>query len=703
MAFLKPGTLSGGAFGISFDVDKDPDVSRQVVYNRNERLGLSEQRRRLPIATHRLACLYAVETRAVTIIVGETGCGKSTQLPQYLLETGWGENGKIIACTQPRRVAAMTVAARVAEEVGTRLGETVGYSIRFEDVSSPGTTKVKFLTDGVVVREMMEDPLLSKYSVIMVDEAHERSVASDVLLGLLRKVLSRRPDLRLVIASATLEAEKLKEFFDMRTVKVGNEQQYKEPLIISISGRTHPVQVHYLEEPAPNYLKACVETVLEIHREGTPGDVLVFVTGQYDCERAVEMVNEEVHKRRRQDSGLKLMPVMLYSGLPARDQLKALQPPPRKFRKVVFATNIAETSVTIEGVVFVIDCCFAKARSYNPLTGLDALITAPISKASATQRAGRAGRVRPGHCFRLTTEADFDSKLREATVPEVQRSDLTSTVLQLKSLGVDNLMKFKWIDTPPAEAMIRALEHLSALGTLDNDARLSQPMGLKMSELPVEAPLAKALLVSGERGCSKEMATIASLLSVRSIWTPVTGQIRALERAKERFAVAEGDLITYLNVYRAWEEENRSPKWCQTNYVSHKALLRVSDIHNQLVAVMKRLGVRMASCDRDLDPLLKTIACGFCMSVARFRGTTVSHTEGQMNLYQLARITAQGAELKLQVHASSVLCRCQPEFLVFNSVEQHDSGVFSMRDVTTIQQSWLPELLPHLYEMRENH
>ncbi|CAD7701368.1 unnamed protein product [Ostreobium quekettii] len=689
MAFLKPGALSPAAFGLSFDTDAEENAPPPPHYNKNDRLSIRDQRRALPISALRSELLYSIESHGVTVVVGETGCGKSTQIPQYLVEAGWAEGGRMVGCTQPRRVAAMAVAGRVAEEMGCRLGDEVGYSIRFEDVSTPGVTRIKFMTDGMLLRQMLDDPLLTKYSVIIVDEAHERSLASDVLLGLLKKIQARRQDLRLVIASATLEAERLAQYFDTRTVRVPGQEiwDYKAPVIISVTGRSYPVQVFYNEHPAANYVEAAVETAVEIHKRNEPGDILIFMTGEDECEAAVKLLREEARHLAQARLSLKLQPVALYSGLPGYYQMQALQPPQRGHRKVVVATNIAETSVTIEGVVYVIDSCYMKTRCYNPINGLDSLIVTPISKASAAQRAGRAGRVRPGYCFRLCMEDDFDT-LMAASVPEIQRSDLAGVVLQLKALGIENIMRFKFLDAPAAEAVIRSLELLHALGALDEDARLTRPTGLMMSELPLEPTLSKALLAAAEFGCTEEATTIASILSIRSVWTTMRGEIKALERAKKRFSVAEGDLNTYLNVHRAWEQEGRSRQWCEKNFVSHRALLRASDIRGsvaanamicgvscpagvaivvgdifvfrrhvcmnasavrvelccqrQLVSHLRRIGVPMTSRGKDMEPVQRAFAWGWCMNAVQYQGMDVSAMGHETRVYRLTRAASGG-------------------------------------------------------------
>eukprot|EP00887_Chlorella_sp_A99_P002951 scaffold24.g2951.t1 len=677
--FLRPGELRPAAFGVSFE-DRGAAAGAVPVYNKNERLALGEQRARLPIAAHRTEILYLVEAHATTVIVGETGSGKTTQIPQYLAEAGWTAGGKMIACTQPRRVAAMTVAARVAEEVGCRLGQQVGYSIRFEDVSTPGVTQLRFCTDGMLLREMMGDPLLRRYSVVMVDEAHERSLATDVLLGLLKKVQRRRADLRVIISSATMDAE--------RMARQG---------------------VHYLERPTSNYLQSAVEAAVAVHQEGLPGDILIFLTGQQECEAAVALLEEEGRRLRRQggQQRLRLAPVPLYAGMPAAHQLGVFEPAPRGYRKVVVATNIAETSVTIEGVVFVVDCCFAKQRCYNPLTGLESLLVAPISRASAAQRAGRAGRLRPGHALRLCTEAAF-AALPETSVPEMRRSDLAGTVLQLKSLGVDNMMGFEWLAAPPAEAMVRALECLHALGALDGDAKLTKPLGVHMAELPLEPALARMLLAGAAMKCAREVATVVAMLSVQSVWAP--GERRALDEAKSRFGVAEGDLISFLNVWKAWDESGRSRRWAAANFVSHRSMLRAADVRGQLEAHLRRLGLPLHSAlaEQEREPALGAVrracAAGLFINAARLTEElsvkTSDAEDAGASVYRLVRSAGgAAASVRLRIHHSSVLFRCRPPWVCFYSAEQNDAGWYEMREVHAIESGWLTELAPHMYRL----
>jgi len=340
----------------------------------------------------------------VLIIKGETGSGKSTQIGQYLAEAGWVKNDEgqtlTIGITQPRRVAAVTLAKRVSEEMNCELGNEVGYSIRFDDLYQDGKTLIKYMTEGILIREMMSDPLLKKYSVIMVDEVHERTLYTDIVLGLLKKILRKRPEFRVIISSATIELDLFTKYFTQDGISVD---------YLFVFGRTYPVEVFYAQEPVADYIKASIDIVIKIHETLPGGDILVFLTGQEEVERAVKTLLDYA-KEIKERTDLKRMYVLpMYSTLPSYDQLKVFEHFSKSVRKVVIATNIAEASVTINGIVYVVDCGFVKLRFYNTKTCTDSLVVVPISKASAEQRAGRAGRTQPGKVFRLFTEHSYQN------------------------------------------------------------------------------------------------------------------------------------------------------------------------------------------------------------------------------------------------------------------------------------------------------
>merc|ERR1719201_2687084 len=487
-----------------------------------------EKRRKLPAWDARKDFLKLIKKNQVVVLVGETGSGKTTQLPQFLLEAGYHvQNGvnKGIACTQPRRVAAMSVAQRVADELDVELSTYVGYLIRFEDKTS-SETLLKFMTDGMLLREAMSDPMMSKYSVIILDEAHERTLATDVLFGLLKEVLKRRPDLKCVIMSATMDAAKMQTYFE------------NAPLL-NIPGRTHPVEVFYTAEPERDYLEAAIRTVVQIHNSEPEGDILLFLTGEEEIENCCRQLQKE--SQMHPDSG-ELAAVPLYSSLPPAMQQKIFEvaPGPRfpggpPGRKVVVATNIAETSITIDGIIFVVDPGFAKQKVYNPRIRVESLLVSPVSKASASQRAGRAGRTQPGKCFRLYTEKAFKTELTDQTYPEILRSNLGVVVLTLKKLGIDDLVHFDFLDPPAPETLMRALETLNYLGALNDEGDLTEP-GDQAAEFPLDPQLAIMLIKSPSHKCSNEVLSIAAMLSVPMVFVRPKDNAKEADDSKQRFS-----------------------------------------------------------------------------------------------------------------------------------------------------------------------
>ena len=499
---------------------------------------------------------------------------------------------------QPRRVAATTVATRVAEEIGCKLGEEVGYSIRFEDLTS-AKTRIKFLTDGLLLREALADPLLSRYSVIMVDEAHERSLSTDILLGVLKKISKKRPDLRIIISSATLQAESFLHFFSGDQPEQNRDTaEQSKGRIISLEGRMYPVDTMYLEEPAENYVERAVKTVFDIHANEPDGDILIFLTGREEIDTALQLIADRAASLHPRAQSILSLP--LYAGLTSEQQLCVFEPAPDNTRKVIVSTNIAEASVTIDGIVYVIDCGFVKLRAFNPKTGIETLTATPVSKASATQRAGRAGRTKPGKCYRLYTQLAYES-LPEATIPEIQRSNLAPIILQLKALGIDNVLRFNFFTPPPADLVIRALELLYSLGALDDYAKLTRPLGVRMAELSVEPMMAKVLLSAPTMGCLSEILSIAAMTSLQgAVWFHHDGEKKATESARRKFAVEEGDHLTLLNVYQAFVTKGRKDsKWCRDNYLNYKSMIRAVSVRAQLKRYLERFGI-------DVDEALST-------------------------------------------------------------------------------------------------
>ncbi|XP_071450237.1 probable ATP-dependent RNA helicase DHX35 [Hetaerina americana] len=675
--FLKPPVES------SWEEDKsdlDTNQSTTFLYNPNVSLSLDQQRQRLPIFQNKNHIIYLLEKYQTLILVGETGSGKSTQIPQYLLEAGWAHDGKIIGVTEPRRVAATTLASRVAEEKGSALGELVGYSIRFDDCFDPDTTKIKYMTEGILLREMMADPLLRNYSVIILDEVHERTLNTDIVLGLLKKILKKNKKLKLVISSATVDANQLKIFFNYNRTR--NEDD-DTATIMSVEGRLYPVDIHYVKEPVADYVKGVVETVMKIHTSEPRGDVLAFLTGMDEVEGVVSLLSQQA--RSSGTDGLKLLVTPLHGSLPNSEQLKAFRFTPRGLRKVVVATNIAETSVTIPGIVYVVDCGFVKQRWFNSSTNSDSLVIVPESQSSANQRAGRAGRVQSGKAYRLFTEEAFESQLEVATPPEMQRSDLSGAVLQLKALGIDSVLRFSFPSPPPAGNLLAALELCYALGAIGDQGELLEPLGTTMAEFPLQPLFAKALAISGDMGCSEEILTIISMLQVQSVFGHVRGGAAVRARvARRKFEVSEGDLLTYLNVFEASRVRAHAKEWCRHNFLNGRAIARAAQVRRSMAKLLERFHIPLVSCKGNSDVVRR------CLTAGLFPNAAYLHHSG---VYKMVR-----GNQDLHIHPTSVLFTSeQPQWLIFCEI-LHTNQAY-MKDITVIEPAWLVELAPHFYEL----
>ncbi|XP_042148529.1 pre-mRNA-splicing factor ATP-dependent RNA helicase DHX16 [Ixodes scapularis] len=647
------------------DKHKGPELSE----GERKKLSLQETRRSLPIFPFREDLLQAIADHQILIIEGETGSGKTTQIPQYLYEAGYTANKMKIGCTQPRRVAAMSVAARVSEELSVKLGNEVGYSIRFEDCTSERTV-LKYMTDGMLLREFLSEPDLASYSVIIVDEAHERTLHTDILFGLVKDIARFRPDLKLLISSATLDAEKFSEFFD-------------DAPIFKIPGRRFPVDIYYTKAPEADYLDACVVTVLQIHITQPLGDILVFLTGQEEIESCQELLMERTRKLGSKVRELLILPI--YSNLPSELQAKIFEPTPPGARKVVLATNIAETSLTIDGIIYVIDPGFCKQNSYNARTGMDSLVVTPISKASARQRSGRAGRVAAGKCFRLYTAWAYEHELEDNSIPEIQRVNLGNVVLMLKSLGINDLLHFDFLDPPAHETLVLALEQLYALGALNHMGELTK-LGRRMAEFPVDPMMAKMLLASEKYRCSEEVLTVAAMLSVNSsIFYRPKDKIVHADTARKNFFSPGGDHLTLMCVYNQWAETDFSTQWCYENFIQHRSMKRARDIRDQLEGLMERVEIELVSDRSDTVAIRKAITAGYFYNTARFsKGghyKTVKHQQTVM------------------IHPNSSLFEDLPRWVIYFEL------VFTtkefMRQVIEIENSWLLEVAPHYYKAKD--
>lgn len=629
------------------------------------------QRRQLPIYQAKPQLLNQLRQLHSAVLIGETGSGKTTQIPQYLYEAGIGRPG-IIAITQPRRVAAISLAGRVAEEKRTQLGKLVGYTVRFEDVTS-SETKLKFMTDGMLLREAIGDPLLLRYTVVVLDEAHERTVHTDVLFGVVKTAQRRRKELnkfplKVIVMSATMDVDLFSEYFN------------KSP-VLYLEGRQHPIQIYYTKQPQSDYLQAALVSIFQIHQEAPPShDILVFMTGQEEIE-ALARTCRDIAKHLPDGCGAMVV-IPLYASLPPAQQLRVFQPAPKGSRKVILSTNVAETSVTISGIKFVIDTGMVKAKRFNPDSGLEVLAVQRVSKAQAWQRSGRAGREDSGSCYRLYTEEEFDN-LIPMTVPEIQRCNLASVMLQLMALGIPDVMNFDFVSKPSPEAVRSAVDHLELLGALERkDGQVGlTALGKKMANFPLEPRYAKTILLSPDFSCSEEVLTIVSLLSVDTVLYNPPARRDDVLAARKKFTSSEGDHMTLLNIYRAFKKVGGNKEWCRENFVNSRNMGLVKEVQAQLKEICLKLNLKLESCGSDTGSVRRCLAHGMFVNAAELQ------PDGSY--------VALDGRQPVSIHPSSVLFQAKPAYVVFNEL-LHTSRCY-MRDVCLVDADWLMDAAPEYF------
>ena len=531
----------------------------------------------LPVSQHKDEIARAIQENQVVIIAGETGSGKTTQIPKICLELGRGVSGQI-GHTQPRRLAARTVAERIAEELGSPLGETVGYQVRFTDVSA-GDTLIKLMTDGILLTELTRDRKLNRYDTLIIDEAHERSLNIDFILGYLRQLLPERPDLKLIITSATIDPERFAAAFGGAPV-------------IEVSGRTYPVEVRYRPIEGGedgDQGQAISDAIDELSAEG-PGDILVFLSG----EREIRDTADLLAGRDR----LEVLP--LYSRLSAAEQHRVFDRRQARTRRVVLATNVAETSLTVPGIHYVIDPGTARISRYSRGTKVQRLPIEPISQASANQRKGRCGRTADGICIRLYSEADFESR-PEFTDPEILRTNLASVILQMAAIGLGDVPKFPFIDPPDARNIADGLTLLAELNAFKN-GRITG-LGRKLARLPVDPRIGRMILEADRNGCVREVLIIAAALSIQDPRERPADAQQAADDKHRRFADpdSDSDFSAYLNLWDYLAERQRElsssafRRLCRADYLNYLRVREWQDLQGQLQRLAGDLGVAVDS------------------------------------------------------------------------------------------------------------
>ena len=664
---------------------------------------LLAKRKSLPIWQYKDQVIRSIRNTQVVLFDGETGSGKSTQIPQWCLEL---DRVTRVVCVQPRRIAAISLAQRVAQEMDVRLGEEVGYAVRF-DHQANSRTLLKYVTDGILLRHAMVDNRLSCYDVIILDEVHERRIISDILLGVVKEILYSRPNIKVIIMSATLNVKLFCEFFDYCPH-------------VHIPGKNYPIEVLYSPKVLPRvvftrfdkkrflpYVFEAIDVILEICiMEKKEGDILVFVSGKDEIDficNSVRFAKEDYF-----DSMANIDVIPLYADLPYSSQQLIFAPAPRsslgrKGRKCIVATNIAETSITIEGVVFVIDS--GKVKLSN-LVGdhLKSILPEDVSQSSANQRTGRAGRTQPGRCYRLYPQSKF-LKLAKYTLPEVLRCDLTSAILQLKTMGVD-LTRFELIDTPSPEAIQLAVSKLKHLGAFDSRGRLTG-IGAQMSRFPLEADIARMLVASNEFKCQEDVLTLAAVLGgdrPGGVFLVEKEEKTEADLAKASLSHPSGDHLTYIHVFDEFISSFDPSEWCRDNFVNFPLMTDVISIRQQLTEVMHELYLMrparrkfsMSDAERT-ERILRAVLTGFPGNTAM--NDDFKRCKGKQ------RYVTQIDNLKVTLHPSSTIDARSSSYpiLCYNSCIQTSAKSYFICVVSVIETEWLSTAIraPVEYNMPE--
>ena len=637
----------------------------------------------LPVYRNQQIILSALENNQALVVESPTGSGKTTQLPVILYEAGYSKNG-IIGVTQPRRIAAMSVSEFIARQSGTTIPGVIGYKMRFEDRTNH-ETKIKIMTDGILLQEMKLDPWLSKYSVLIVDEAHERSLNIDFILGLLKRVLESRRDFKVIISSATINAEAFSQYFGECPVVKIDAQRFPVTLIYD-----PPIETN--SEQSEAILAKIEQITTRIIREKRDGDILIFLSGE-------KMIKECMNRLVFSSVGKFLHIIPLYGRLGKEEQERVFEKAPKGKIKVVISTNIAETSVTIDGITSVIDSGLAKLNWYNPRTFTSSLIEAPVSKAAANQRKGRAGRTREGTCYRLYTRKDFETRPLYTT-EEIFRTDLSEVILRMADLGITNFEEFDFIAAPEKSGLISGIETLNLLKALEKDHSLSNT-GKLMTEFPL-APRHSRIIVEAilhYPNVIRETIIAAAFLSTQSPYILPPGEETDARQAHHRFRDDYGDFISYLKLFKAYSDSTSKLKFCEKNYLDERAMAEIVNVTAQLEEILAKMkipvhyrGQPLHNCElagSEIDDYLCCIGRGMIQFVC------IRDGRGRNSSYR--SLTAD----KIIIHPGSVMFRVDPQFIVAGEVVR-TSRMYAM-SVSPLSRAVLERLGVFSHELARRH
>uniref|UniRef100_A0A7C4R642 RNA helicase n=1 Tax=candidate division CPR3 bacterium TaxID=2268181 RepID=A0A7C4R642_UNCC3 len=650
----------------------------------------------LPILIYKEKIKEILESNETVIIVGETGSGKSTQLPLILLEQL--QAGEKILVSQPRRLPAISLAKYLSKKTGTELGDKIGYEVRFDDHTNEGT-QINFVTDGILIREIQTDPLLENYSVIMIDEAHERSLNIDFCLGMLKMVQEERMEqgigpLKIVVTSATIEKDRFTNFFD-----------YSESL--EVPGRTFPIKEHFLQEdldereqyhyddegnsrrwtdPLDKYIGKSKNIVFdEIIDNGREGDILIFMPGQEEIKKTIEKIEDEIRKRGEAGS-YEILPC--YGQMSPSDQEKIMAPSSK--RKIIISTNIAETSLTIEGVKYVIDTGLIKETDFNSGSGITELNTVEHSQSGCRQRWGRSGRTGPGEVWCLYTRKNFEKREKHQK-PEILRSDLSNVVLMMKKLGIKDVVDFDFIDKPNPENVLKAIEDLKLLGALDENENITK-LGETMAQIPLEPKISRMVVEAEKFGCIDEVCTIAAFLGGKNVFSRPKNKELEAKKAHQYFMNPESDFITLLNVFKEYEENHFNSQWARENFLNYKVLEEARDIKFQLLRILARNKIKAEEGDnkKKNDDIEKSIASGLVANMMTKKSSISGVYYNKLENYD-------GNDYYIHPSSSlfaSSMMKDSPD--IVTSVKMTKTSRHFIQGCQRIKPDWIKDIAPHL-------